>query len=244
MKCTIKSAITALCLTPWGLTQAVDLNDNLNIDLNIGVYSDYRTRGVSQTQNDPAVQGSATLTHSSGLYAGAWSSNVDYGYDSSTRQEIDYYAGYYWQISDDISLDVAYYKYEYPREASLNNNESHAQISAYGFNIGGNYSDNLGGDDSFLYSYVGYETILPMNTGLNLRYGLVDYKDPSFYKSEEDTGRNKYREWSATLSKTLLELDWTVSFIDTDLSKDECYSYNGFDDVCSATLVLGASKSF
>jgi len=35
-----------------------------------------------------------------------------------------------------------------------------------------------------------------------------------------------------------------LSFIDTSLSKAECQSYTGYDDVCGATLLASASKTF
>jgi hypothetical protein len=35
-----------------------------------------------------------------------------------------------------------------------------------------------------------------------------------------------------------------LSYIDTDLSKNQCTSNYGFDDVCSATVVASVSKSF
>ena len=37
---------------------------------NFGLTSDYRFRGISQTQNGLAVQGGVDYTHSSGFYAG------------------------------------------------------------------------------------------------------------------------------------------------------------------------------
>ncbi len=44
------------------------------------VTTDYRFRGLTQTQNDPAVQAGFTLAHDSGfLYLGLWGSNVDFG---------------------------------------------------------------------------------------------------------------------------------------------------------------------
>lgn len=52
------------------------------------------------------------LSHVSGAYLGGWTSHVNFGYDwenddnYGTRQEVDYYAGYYWQINDNISLDT------------------------------------------------------------------------------------------------------------------------------------------
>jgi len=43
---------------------------------NLGLTSDYRFRGISQTQNAPAVQGGIDYTHSSGFYVGNWNSSV------------------------------------------------------------------------------------------------------------------------------------------------------------------------
>lgn len=237
------AALVTVLLAPWGMSQAIELNDDFSLYLDAGIYSDYRTRGISQTQNDPALQGSATLSHSSGLYAGVWSSNVDFGLGSKTRQEIDYYAGYNWQINDDISLDTAYFQYEYPRQSALNYGEYFSQLTAYGAKLGAYYSDNLGGDQSYLYSYVGYGTELPADVALDLRYGQVDLKDPLLIDGSGDT-RDSYHEWQIKLSKELLGLNWSASYVDTDLGDSECSNYMGFDDVCAATLVLGVNKTF
>lgn len=243
MKRCITFVLAGSLLAPWTWAQAIDLNGDLSLPLEVGLFSDYRTRGISQTQNDPAIQGSATLLHGSGLYAGVWSSNVDFGFGSRTRQELDYYAGYYWQISDDVALDLSYIDYVYPRQSDFNYDEYHAELSAYGAFLGGNYSDDLAGDQSYLYSYLGYRADLPLELGLEVRYGKVDYKDPVFFATR-GASRSSYHEWEAKLSRTLLGLDWSLSYIDTDLSAAECASYLGFDDLCSATLVAGIAKPF
>jgi hypothetical protein len=52
---------------------------------NVGLYSQYVFRGISQTNEKPALQGGFDVGHKSGLYAGTWASNVrnngfyDYG---------------------------------------------------------------------------------------------------------------------------------------------------------------------
>ena len=86
----------ALACAPFASSHALELTEDLSVQLEATLASDYRTRGISQTQNDPAIQAAATLQHSSGLYLGVWSSNVDFGYGLKTRQELDYYAGWYW----------------------------------------------------------------------------------------------------------------------------------------------------
>ncbi|KRW61194.1 TorF family putative porin [Pseudomonas sp. TTU2014-080ASC] len=239
----LKHCMAGMLLLPWGASQAIEINEDFSLDVNIGAYSDYRSRGMSQTQGDPAIQGGVTLAHSSGLYAGIWSSNVDFGYGSKTRQEIDYYVGYYWQITDDISLDLTHYKYDYPREGSLNYNETYAKFSAYGVYVGGYYADDLADNQSYLYSFVGYETTLPYDIGFDVRYGKIDFKDDTL-ESSSGKMRSSYNEWQIGLSKSMFNVDWSISYVDSDVSKTECYNYNGFDDICSGTVVVGVSKSF
>jgi uncharacterized protein (TIGR02001 family) len=136
--------------------------------LDVTLASDYRTRGISQTQNDPAIQAGVTLAHSSGLYLGAWSSNVDFGGGLKTRQEIDYYAGWLWQATDEVSLDVGYLKYAYPKESQFNQSEAYGILSVYGVKLGAYYSAMRRvstASRTSLYSYVGYETELPLRRG-------------------------------------------------------------------------------
>ncbi|WP_410481653.1 TorF family putative porin [Pseudomonas plecoglossicida] len=243
MKITKKYFAPALFLAPWTFANAIDLGHDLTLSVNVGAFSNYWSRGVSQTQNDPALQGSLTLSHSSGAYLGVWSSNVDFGSGSKTRQELDYYVGYVWQPNENFSWDVAYYKYEYPRESSLNYSEYYTKLTAYGFNVGGWYSDDLYGNQSYLYSFVGYTANLPFESTLDLTYGNVDYKDNYFF-SKSGGERDSYNAWIAKLSKSLLGIKWSVAYADSSLSKSECASFNGFDDVCSSTVIFGAEKTF
>ena len=43
---------------------------------NMGLFSEYRFRGITQTFGKPAFQGGLDYAHSSGFYAGNWNSNV------------------------------------------------------------------------------------------------------------------------------------------------------------------------
>lgn len=62
-----------------------------DVSFNLGVTSDYAFRGVSQTLDDPALQGGVDVSRGV-FYAGTWASNVDFG-DGQTDAEIDLYAG-------------------------------------------------------------------------------------------------------------------------------------------------------
>lgn len=245
MKAFTLFALGSLSVLPLS-SQAMPLNDDFALLADVTLASDYRTRGISQTQNDPALQASVTLAHSSGLYVGAWSSNVDFGGGLKTRQEIDYYAGWLWQATDAVSLDLGYLKYTYPKESQFNQGETYAILSVYGVKLAAYYSDDAPGIDSkqsSLYSYVGYETELPFDTGLKLRYGNMDFKDPYLYSTSGDA-QDSYREWEVKLTHELAGVLLGLSYIDTDLSKSQCASNWGFDDVCSATVVASVSKSF
>ena len=62
---------------------------------NLGLTSDYRFRGISQSQNAPAVQGGIDYAHSSGLYVGNWNSSVSSQvYTNGSGVESDLYAGW------------------------------------------------------------------------------------------------------------------------------------------------------
>ncbi|AUF96858.1 hypothetical protein CXQ80_13950 [Pseudomonas sp. 02C 26] len=243
MKKTLLSAVVGAVFTHCTLAHAVTLNDSLELIGSVGAFSEYSMRGISYTQRKPAVQATATLVHSSGLYAGVWSSNVDNeGIDA--RYEADYFAGFAHQFSDQVGLDVGYIKYTFPKGTILNAGEAYAVLSAYGFKLGSYYSNDYYGDQSFIYNYVGYGIKdLPYGLGLDFRYGVADYKDPSFFSS---TGASKdsYREWEVKLSKNWLSLDWSASYVDTNLSETECLGFQGDKESCSARLVVGVSKSF
>ena len=244
----VRSALTLASLVMAPLTsQALTLNDNFSLDMTLGVVSDYRTRGISQTLGDPAIQAGATLVHSSGLYIGAWTSNVDFGGPYKTRQELEYYAGYYWQASEAISLDLGYLKYDYPKEGQFNMSEVYAILDVYGVKLGANYSNDtpnfFGEDQDTLYTYLSYKIELPAELGLDLRVGRNDVKDPAFWSANGES-RDAYTEWEAKLTRDFVGVTWGLSYIDTDLSKSECASWYGYGDLCTATVVASASKAF
>ena len=85
---------------------------------NIGLVSNYVFRGISQSQNKPALQGGFDYAHSSGLYAGTWLSNVAWVEDTAMKTgsslEWDLYAGYKGSFADDFTYDVGGLYYYYP----------------------------------------------------------------------------------------------------------------------------------
>jgi uncharacterized protein (TIGR02001 family) len=84
----------------------------------VALVSDYRFRGVSQSNNGLAVQGGLTLNHSSGAYGGFWASNLaGWGTFGGPNLELDLFAGYKLPVGGG-ALDVGGTFYQYPGGAT------------------------------------------------------------------------------------------------------------------------------
>jgi len=81
-----------------------------SVDVSLAVVSDYRFRGISLSDKDPAFQPSVTLTHRSGFYASVWGSTIaDNGGDDI---EVDLVTGYAGQAgSITYGINATYYAY-------------------------------------------------------------------------------------------------------------------------------------
>ena len=118
---------------------------------NLGLTSDYRFRGVSQTQNAPAVQGGIDYAHKSGFYVGNWNSSVSSEvYTNGAGLESDLYAGFKKEIFKGISIDIGSYNYFYPRAttsaATGSNFDTYEAFVGLGYKdlISAKYSQTLG----------------------------------------------------------------------------------------------------
>lgn len=90
---------------------------------NVGATSDYRFRGVSQTQNAAALQGGVDYVHKSGFYIGNWNSTVS-NQANSTGLEMDVYGGIKMEIMKGVKLDVGSYNYFYGQADNQFNSNS------------------------------------------------------------------------------------------------------------------------
>ncbi len=93
-----------------------------DVAFNVGAFSDYRYRGISQTRLKPALQAGVDFT-SGPFYVGAWASNIKwiedagtiFGFDAgSANVELDLYGGYKGQITKELAYDVGLLAYVYP----------------------------------------------------------------------------------------------------------------------------------
>ena len=81
------------------------------------IASQYRFRGISQSDNKPVVQGTLTVTHASGVYVSTWASGAGAGNGTVDigGTEIDVYGGWSAPLGKSgITLDAGVYGYLYP----------------------------------------------------------------------------------------------------------------------------------
>ena len=117
----MKTSLTAaglaamLFATPALAQDQTDPPKDLVVSGSVALVTDYRFRGVSQSDNDLALQGGITATHKSGLYAAVWASNLaGWGTFGGANLELDLVGGYKMPIGEGGALDVGLTWYMYP----------------------------------------------------------------------------------------------------------------------------------
>ena len=123
-----KSLITTIVLGALAAPSFVFAADaapasDFTASYNVGLFSQYIFRGLTQTNNKPALQGGFDVSHKSGLYIGGWSSNVswlrDNGassyYNTGGSLEIDLYGGFKTELGKTgLGIDLGALQYYYP----------------------------------------------------------------------------------------------------------------------------------
>ena len=114
---------SAIAITAFATTTNTFADENSSVACSgsLSLISNYRFRGLTQTNSDPALQGSLECAHTSGFYAGLWGSNVSWLSDLSSADvpisnslELDYYGGYRGAFAEGWGFDVGVYGYYYP----------------------------------------------------------------------------------------------------------------------------------
>jgi uncharacterized protein (TIGR02001 family) len=112
-----KTALAALSLIASFAAFAEDKPPESTLAFNVGAVSDYRFRGITQANYGAAVQGGVDYAHKSGLYVGAWGSNVKWVKEvngaSKGSYELDLYGGYKSEAFG-LAYDVGFITYMYP----------------------------------------------------------------------------------------------------------------------------------
>jgi len=93
-----------------------------------GIVSDYRYRGVSLSDGNPALQASLTLEHGSGLYVTLWGSTLE-RIGRPSNSEVDVTAGYERAVSKWVSFNLSATRYSYPSAGGGNYSEATAAVT-------------------------------------------------------------------------------------------------------------------
>ncbi|KVW96933.1 TorF family putative porin [Thiobacillus denitrificans] len=209
-----------------------------SLSANVGLYSNYVFRGISQTGGEPAIQGGLDYSHSSGFYLGTWGSNVGWleDFQGYTRGnvEIDVYGGFRGDIGQTgLTFDVGAIQYIYPGDhpagvTKADTTEAYAALGWKWFTVKYSYylSDEVFGfgppvaGDASGSDYLDVSASLPIGeTGLTLgaHWGTFSF---------ENSGAADYEDWKVSaaydMGKLTPVMDGVtvgVAYTDTNASR-------------------------
>ncbi|MFZ4762445.1 MAG: TorF family putative porin [Alphaproteobacteria bacterium] len=185
----------------------------------VGMTSDYVFRGVSQTNEDAAFQASIDWAHDSGVYAGIWGSNVNFGSGKNSKSnagdlETDVYAGYKGKV-DAFTYNLGGIYYVYPG-ASSNLDYDYFELTvggAYDFGIASvsaavNYSPDFFGtaDDTAWY----------YTAGVSVPLGQYFSASANIGHQNLDTSKD-YTDWNVGVAATYDSFTLGLKYVDTNL---------------------------
>lgn len=223
---------------------------------NVGLFSDYRFRGISQTDKKPALQGGFDIGHSSGIYVGNWNSNIDSAMYNGGNLEMDFYGGYKTTVGA-FGFDVGVIYYYYPN--SGNNPTGSLKIDNTELYVGGSFgpvslkyyyavSDFFSAPDSKGSSYLdlGFAYDLGNNFGVNAHYGYQYLKGDA--RAAEIGGQfpgpGNISDWKLGGTYTVDGWVFGLAYIATNRNYSFGTAALTNKDIGSGTAVVSVSKTF
>lgn len=224
----------------------------------VAVTTDYLFRGVSQSSNNAAIQGSMTATHASGVYGTLWGSSIASGVGGS---EIDVLLGYATPINLTPTLkgtlDVGVMRYVYAGANSDNSgfepdyNELYASVTLPSLlmkddtvKVGFAYSnDYFLESDQFIYLYGDYATpIAGTNFGLVTHLGYNKFDDNKMLNQAlgvAASNGDNYIDYKLGTTFTVQGINTEFAYAGTDIDDKDCGG-----NLCDGRFVLTLSKAF
>jgi uncharacterized protein (TIGR02001 family) len=228
----MKKTLLAAALATVSLPSVAEISGN------VALTTDYRFRGISQTDRNPAVQGGFDWAHDSGFYLGTWGSNIAF----AGSLELDYYGGYAGNITDNVAFDVGTAYYDYPGGGGnieywefyggLSGDLGPVSLSGTVY-YSPDFFDKTG---KAWYTDLGGSYSLPAEFTLNAHYGYQTIDKGNRFGINSDN----YSDWSIGVSRSFMDLDFDLSYMDTDIDRSDCF---GGDKACNDTFVFSVSKS-
>ena len=260
MKKTVLAAAAAFTMAsaiPAAMAQDADSGDIIPGEVAGGVAltSDYLFRGISQTDHEPAIQGTLEYAIETGIaetsaYAGFWGSNVDFNDGDEAHVEIDVLFGlrgnvgdtglswdlggiYYWYPGASSSLDYDYWEIVPQVEYAVNDLVSVGALYAYSPQF---FADT--GNAHYVQGGVSVTPPLPF-AGFDLSIdGAVGYQ---WIESNSAAGVEDYLNWNIGATVSVKSLDFTIAYSDTNLSRSDCF---GNTNLCEGRVIFSVGAAF
>ncbi|MFK7966035.1 MAG: TorF family putative porin [Burkholderiaceae bacterium] len=232
----MKSIIAASCamiVVPLLIPSFAQAEDS-PVTGNLSFTSDYRFRGITQTNEQPALQGGFDWAAGNGLYLGTWASNVSWvGGENSL--EWDFYGGYTGKAGP-VEYDVGGLYYWYPGEQLATSPNTFEVYGAVTYNLMTlKYSHALtelfGFENSEGSGYLDLSAAIPVagyEIGLHAGYQTV----------QDQALDCDYVDWSVSGGGSYAGFDVTLAYVDTNADTG-CWSDTG-----DSTVTLTVGKSF
>ncbi|TFZ01844.1 TorF family putative porin [Ramlibacter humi] len=245
--------LSTLVLSSAAFAQAKAPEPDYTLSYNVGVVSDYRYRGISQSARDPALQGGIDFAHKSGFYLGTWASTIQWIKDSTPADrgavEVDLYGGYKSSINDDFSYDVGLLQYWYPRNnyklatgTNANTTEVYGALTYKMFTA--KYSHAL--TDLFGTPNSSGSGYLDLSAGFDLGSGFTLTPHVGWQRIR---GFGTYRDHALTLNKDFGNgFNVSAALVGTNWKSHFGTPYtlpgSGTTDLGKTSLVIGAKYNF
>ena len=268
------AASLAIVATSASFAQTKAPEPDYTLAYNVGVVSDYRFRGISQTNFNPALQLGVDFAHKSGFYLGAFGSNVNWvkDFNGATKggYEIDLYGGFKGSFATDFGFDVGLITYIYPGNNSgtanlprgvaagafsnANTNELYLGLSYKMVNVKYSRSlgDFLGNVRSGGSQYLDINANFDLGNGFTLtphigRQTVPNSTNTNFFAPFQVINGNaaNYTDYSLTIAKDFSNgVVVSASAIGTDTKKGGFYRDLNGRELGKSTVVVGLKYNF
>ena len=247
------AALTAHAQSAAPAPAAPEVKSDWSFTGNAGVFSDYRFRGISQTNKRPAFQGGFDIGHASGFYVGNWNSNVDSAFFNGANIEMDFYGGYKLPVGP-VTLDFGALYYYYPGSGAggtfkIDNTELYigAGYGPVSVKYSHSISDFFGIDDSKNSWYLEANGSYDIGNGFGL-VGHLGYqklkKNARIIEMGSTTLTSSVTDWKVGVTYDLSGFILGASYVGTnrDLTGGTASLTNR--NISNGTVVVSVSKSF
>jgi len=188
--------------------------------------SDYDYRGITQSDENPALQISLDYSHASGWYLGAWASNVKFqGYDG--RLELDLAGGFTGTTQGGLEWDAGLMWYTYPGSAATESQAGLADFPEVYFALGRGpvrgrirYSHDFSGTgETGLYVEVNTKFRLPSH------FCVLAHVGHSSGRAIDRLYQAAYVDYSAGIGYSAGNFDLALRYLGNDT--DPAFGYRG-----------------